>query len=364
MTTSSKKFLKGLVLLMKNTRKLFVLSGEPQMVCAVLKHLDFKGATRFEGTPTAEQIRMVFNNNKSVICSNIPNEFRPNAINIIVGNSNSINIDTAGCYFIDIDGDIISQFEEIANKNNADIGDHRKNSSGLNGAPSIKDCAYCGYISNNFYDNKHHINRAIYKSENFFVMPTLGEFITGYLLIIPNEHIMSNAELSATLQKEFFFVLDDILYILELTYHTPYFLIWENGTGNSGKGKAKDSVVHSHVHVAPSKLTASKIEKLSHFNFTRISKDELSLYGNHSYLLIRDTENCWFINSNPELYIPRQYVRQLLAEEHGIEGEAWNWRTHPFSELILQTLEDIESALKSHWDELPERIQKNTRFLF
>ena len=347
---------------MKDTRKLFVLNGTSDAISVVLEQLDFKGTTRFDGEVSTEQIRTVFNNNKSVICSSIPEEFRTNAVNIIVTDSNSINLDTTDSYFIDIDGDIISQFEEIANKNNADIGDHRRNSSGLNGAPSIQDCRYCKYISNNFYDASGNMNQAVYKSENFFVLPTLGEFITGYLLIIPNEHIMSNAELNPILQEEFYSVLEDVLSILELTYHSPHFLIWENGTGNSGKGKAKDSVVHSHVHVAPSNLTASKIEELSQFNFTKISKDQLSLYGNHSYLLIRETENCWFINDNPELYIPRQYVRQLLAEEHGIHGEAWNWRTHPFNELIQQTLEDIKSALKAHWDELPERIKKNTQF--
>lgn len=348
---------------MKNTRKLFVLTGNPKMISDVLKQLDFKGVTRFDGNVTTEQILQVFNNNKSVISFNIPDEFKTNAIYIIVGNSNSIDTDTSTS-FIDIDGDIIAQFEEIADKNNADIGDHRRNSSGLNGVPSMQDCEYCEYIKNHFYDTKRNMNRAIYKSENFFVMPTLGEFITGYLLIVPDEHVMSNAELNPTLQKEFFSVLEDILYILKLTYHTPNFLVWENGTGNSGKGKAKNSVVHSHVHVAPSELTASKIEELSQFNFAKISKDDLSSYGNHSYLLIKDTENCWFINDESELYIPRQYIRKLLAEEYGISGDVWNWRIHPFTDLMRQTIEDITLSLKFHWNELPERIKKNTSFLF
>ena len=347
---------------MKKTRNLFVLIGIPEIKSIVLEQLDFKGITRFSTKVSSEQISKEFANNKSIICFDAPDEFEKSAIKIVVGDPKRITSDS---YFIDIVGDVISQFQEIADKTNSDIGDHKKDCSGQNGIPTVDDCAYCNCIKNNFYDYKLDMNRVIYKSENFFVMPTLGEFILGYLLIIPIEHAMSNAELSTSLQEEFLTVLNDISYILRLTYQTSDFLVWENGTGNSGKGKAKTSVVHSHVHIAPSKLTASKIKEISQFDFDEISYNELSLYGNRSYLLIREKENNWFINSNPEVYIPRQYVRQLLAQEYKITGDAWNWRTNPFPELMIKTIDDISFTLKSHWNKLPERIKQNTKsFLF
>ena len=347
---------------MKKTRNLFVLIGIPAIKSIVLEQLDFKGITRFSTKVSSEQISKEFANNKSIIRFDVPNEFKTSAIKIVVGDPKRITSDS---YFIDIVGDVISQFQEIADKTNSDIGDHKKDCSGENGIPSIEDCAYCKCIKNDFYDYMLGRSRVIYKSENFFVMPTLGEFLLGYLLIIPIEHVMSNAELSPSLQEEFLTVLDDISYILKLTYQSSDFLVWENGTGNSGKGKAKTSVVHSHVHIAPSKLTASKIKEISQFDFDEISYNELSLYQNRSYLLIKENENSWFINSNPEVYIPRQYVRQLLAQEYKITGDSWNWRTNPFPELMIKTVDDISFTLKSHWNELPERIKQNTKsFLF
>ena len=97
----------------------------------------------------------------------------------------------------------------------------------------------CLFGTHDIFDKKINMSRIVYQSDNFFVIPTLGQFINGYLLIIPISHIMSNAELDSSLREEFLTVLDDITYILELTYHTSNFLVWENGTGNSGIGKVK-----------------------------------------------------------------------------------------------------------------------------
>ena len=192
-------------------------------------------------------------------------------------------------------------------------------------------------------------------------MPTIGQFILGYLLIIPYNHIMSNAELTQAEMQEFLQVLEDVEYILRLTYNKSNFLVWENGTGNSGKGKAKDSIVHAHTHVAPSVLTADKIEAYSKFPLKEISTKEISQYNKHSYLLIKDVGNSWRINNNPDVYIPRQYIRQLLANEYNIPGECWNWRTYPFSDIMMQTYHNISTALKDNWEYLPDRIKNATK---
>ena len=103
--------------------------------------------------------------------------------------------------------------------------DHKSNSSGLLERPTIKDCAYCNEIPKE--------RRVFYKNDNFYVFPTYGEFIKGYLLIVPKEHVMSNAELSTEKRQEFLTVLEDISYILTLTYGAKDFLVWENGTGEN-----------------------------------------------------------------------------------------------------------------------------------
>ena len=341
---------------MKRTRNLFVLDGNFSNIKNIVGVLQFKGITIL--TPescTKQTIWEVFKNNKSVLtysCT-VPNYFKDIAIYIVIedntvsndANINHININSS---------DIIHDFQVIADKYNCDIGDHISNSSGLNGAPTVEDCVYCKNFSSRS-------PRIVYESSNFLVVPTVGEFITGYLLIIPKRHTMSLAEFTKSELLEFLQVLDDVCYILHLTYNTSDFLIFENGTGKSGKGKAKDSIVHAHVHVARSRLTVNKIKEISGFHFNNIKYDEIPQFTNHSYLLIRDSDDSWAISSNPNLYIPRQYIRQLLAEEHGIMGEQWNWRKYPFYELITKTMKEISTALDNNSVYLPRRIAERTK---
>ena len=341
---------------MKKTRNLFVLTGCTQDVNTALKQIEFKGVTVLnDNNVSLRNIAEVFANNKSVVCTFCPlfPATTPIMINVVSNNSSTY---AENCIDITL-GDIAGQFKNIADKHNCDIGDHKSNSSGLTDAPTKTDCAYCRYL-------RHESNRperTIYSSEHFFVMTTVGEFIPGYWLIIPYEHVMSNAEVDFSTQQELLTVIEDISYLLDLTYGNSTYLVWENGTGNSGRGKAKDSVVHAHTHIAPSTLTAEKIEELSGFHFEKISTEELSKYNLHSYLLVKDTANMWRISNNPAVYIPRQYVRQLLAEEYGIPGEQWNWREYPFEEQMMQSYYDMADAIRKNWDNLPDRIQANTR---
>ena len=342
---------------MKKTRNLFVLNGCEQDVHTVLEHIKFKGVTvLYDDHVTQETISEVFANNKSAVCMYCPTDFATTPIMINVVNDN-LSTYAENCINVK-HRDIANQFQNIADKHNCDIGDHKSNSSGLTNAPSTKSCVYCRFLH---MENKLPENRIIYSSEHFFVMATVGEFITGYWLIIPYEHVMSNAELDFSPQQELLEVIEDMCYLLHLTYGHSNCLVWENGTGNSGRGKAKDSIVHAHTHLAPSNLTAEKIEELSGFHFEKISTKELSKYNLHSYLLIKDTANTWRISSNPEVYIPRQYVRQLLADEHGIPGEQWNWREYPFKELMMQTYNDTADAIRKNWVHLSDRIKERTK---
>lgn len=188
-------------------------------------------------------------------------------------------------------------------------------------------------------------------------MPGLGQFLNGYFLIIPFKHIMSSAELETPeLLSELLQVIEDIKYILKITYGTNNILVWENGTGNGGYGKAKDSIVHAHIHLVPSSLSPQAIKKISGFSFKKITSNELMDFGERSYLLLKG-DNSWFINDDPELYIPRQYIRQLLADEHQLKDGVWNWREYMFTDKIIETMRDVNNALKANWETLPNRIK-------
>lgn len=342
---------------MKTTRQIFALTGKQEDVQQALKAIKFKGVRVFtEPNISSSDILSTYLDNKSVVCQDccsIYGEY-PILINVVYSNESERELCSRNCINISNLATVEKQFIKIASQNLCDIGDPKSNSSGLNGAPKVSECNYCNY----YYKGIDKIGqKIIYESEQFIVLATLGEFIHGYPIIIPKQHVMSCAEFDKETMNEFIEVLEDVLFILSKTYNTKKFLVWENGTGNGGKGKAKDSVVHSHVHIAPSNLTANEIELIAGFPLKKISTEEISEYTLHSYLMIKDGKN-WRINDEPSVYIPRQFIRQLIAKEHNIEGDIWNWRTHPFINKMHETYEQIMLAMHNNWDSLPKRIKQ------
>ena len=356
---------------MRKTRNLFLICGARDRVVFVLEKLTFKGLVTMPmgSTVSVALLKEVFSKNKSVACyagdfvdmfTDEAKEFEKDKYVLYVSGNKPYGY--GGIIHLDSEEPIEKQFERIVLEYGCNIGDHKSNiSSGGNDGPTAADCAYCRYLNGDTGGN----NRMIYKSESFFVLATVGQFVTGYLLIIPKKHIMSNAELSPEEVKEFKDVLDDIEYILRLTYGCGMILVWENGSGRSGKAKAKDSVVHSHVHVVASELTAEEVEEKSKLGFKDITLEELFKYADVSYLLIRSEKDhsIWKICPSDDVFIPRQWIRNEVAEKMGINDETWNWRLYPFEENMELTVEQIKEALLKNWKTVPERVKRNVRCL-
>ncbi|MCI8272920.1 MAG: hypothetical protein HFJ55_02425 [Clostridia bacterium] len=341
---------------MKKTRNIFVLTGHAYDIQHALGEIQFKGTVVLKNEHVSERaISEEFLHNKSVVCGIIPpNNFTPTCVIGIINEKSTPSKE----FTINIaNGDIAAQFEQIANKCNCDIGDHKTNDSGYNVLQQISHCNYCQYLAGK---NKYR-QFTLYSSEHFFVYADIGQFVPGYLLVVPFQHVTSTAMLAPSVQAEMLTIIEDIRYILHVTYGYEKLLVWENGTGDSGKGKAKDSLVHAHVHIAPSNMTAETIRKKSGFIFRKASTQDLSKYAQNSYLLIQQEGNNWLISDSSKTYIPRQYIRQLLADEYHIPGERWNWRKYQFYDEMQTTSKDIIQTLKANWKSLPYRIKERTQ---
>ena len=74
-----------------------------------------------------------------------------------------------------------------------------------------------------------------------------------------------------------------------------------------------------------------------------------------------DYDGSWHISNDTNLYIPRQYVRQLIALEHNINGDLWNWREFPFWDNVAKTGNSFIDFVKINYEMLSPRIQKATQ---
>ena len=325
---------------MKETRRVFSVSGSESVVRTVLENLvGFKAVTVLFSCEAAwDSLSKVFRNNKSIVCTTdapfLPNFF-PSSLDVIeIFATDSSRTIFGADNIININDNIIRQFIEIAERYNVDIGDHVSNSADASAKNSVKsDCLFCRLLEG----NPLHEQASLYESDNFLVIPGSGAFLDGYIMILPKAHVMSCAELNDNQRLEMLEVIEDVKFILKSIYHMDI-LVWENGSGSGGKGKPSTSIVHAHIHACPSQFNVLE---------TTYAKG----IPVHPISLSNDTN----------LYIPRQYVRQLIALEHNINGDLWNWREFPFWDNVAKTGNSFIDFVKINYEMLSPRIQKATQ---
>lgn len=349
---------------MKETRQIFILTGSPQNVSKALDEVSFKGAEAVKSDCSAEQMNEILHHNKSVFCSSDTAcvkqmDKAPIYIEVVDSDSaqGSTQDDSINCINVSKDN-IAQQIHEIADKLNCDIGDHKTNNSDANNKFDCDSCCYCKILRGISKYNQS----PIYMSKHFFLMPTLGEFTHEYLLVIPIRHVMSIAALTDEECKDFVDVLEDAHELLRMTYGCEHFFDTENGTGHSGFGKAKDSVVHAHLHTVGVDITAKQVMEKYGMPLKRINIDELSKYGEDSYWLINgENLNSWYVFCDDEYYIPRQFNRQIMGDYLELPAGQWNWREYLFTENMHESSKRIIQCLKDNWDSVPERIKQRTQ---
>ena len=269
---------------------------------------------------------------------------------IIVNLSSSTDMDkmTLGQHHI------LEDFPRLMESKGVDVGDHVSQDSTSSEAVN-HDCLLCK-IANRTNEKPEHI---LYENDNFYVVPGLGAFFDGYVMIVPKAHVMSVAELSEEQFKEFLRVLSDWRFILESVYNKKIF-VFECGSGKGGGGKHATSIVHSHVHMAPTDMPVLSYVQKSGLHPALIEPSDLLSYGEHPYMLYIDQDDNWFITSDPKTYFPRQHPRQILADYMGLAPGEYNWRLHPLREKMDVIAEEIVSFLKENFESLPAWIQEST----
>ncbi len=186
----------------------------------------------------------------------------------------------------------------------------------------------------------------IYESPNFFVTSEFGALLPGFLMIVPKKHdYFSVAQFPDELFPEYQEVCDDVEELLLGAFKTSPILFFEHGSGPSGWTSHKKSIVHAHTHVVPGfiKIEDKYIEMVQARECNNITEAKDVHYfayqeGSHGQLYLAD---------NPDVYVQRQYPRQIIAEKLGLTPGQYNWRRYEFRENTHMTLYRIFRYLVS-----------------
>ncbi len=210
------------------------------------------------------------------------------------------------------------------------------------------------WVYNKTVENE--VDVIIMETSHFFVVPELGSIRKGYLMICPKEHILSMAELPDGYFAEYYQIERDIEFILKSTYGFDQPVsFFEHGSDPNGKSSHKRSVVHAHTHLCWGFELSQKYMDMVQMQW---HKDLREARGGKYFSYRKNADGELFFVNDPNVYVQRQFPRQVMAEELGLAPGQYNWRHESFSENVTATLYRIHKFLFENFDSLPEHIQR------
>jgi len=357
---------------MRNTQKSIVVTGnDSKQVQKVLDILDHFEATTSLHYFNRDEVSQIHRNNKNAafcLPFDMVEDLSSGTIIINVGENDPDRVFFDNVVIVDNNDDesIRDQLKHISDKYNLDLGDYIEEHGLVKKNHGTDDCLLCKL----YRDGTRHrtvfgprdprevkkislMNTVLYESDNFYVVPAKGALVEGYVMIVPKGHYLSFAALSPELLMEAREVLKDIKSIFG-TIFGDQFVVFEHGTGAQGS-KHEKSIVHAHLHVVPIHMTMESKTRNS-YHLIPIDMRNLSTYSKVPYLLYADSETSWCISADPDVYIPRQCVRQLIGDQLGLEGSLWNWRNHNFMSKIEATVNRYYDFLRKNYFCLPQSL--------
>ncbi len=204
----------------------------------------------------------------------------------------------------------------------------------------IGHCDLCNEFSgaaenafNRIYEGRPE-NRVLFRSNDFAVIPSLGQIVEGYLLLLPIEHFKALGDLPDPFVDELAQICQLAGKVLRNEYGS--FILFEHGTRSEGVGGC--GIYHAHLHAVPLGHVPDPVDalkknfpcaELTHLN--QVSKESAGL---PSYLFYQDSVGRRYLFDTGPL--PSQYMRKILADALG--EQHWNWRDAGREERLLATI--------------------------
>lgn len=259
----------------------------------------------------------------------------------------------------EIIGDI-EAFTDFCHNNGFECGEYR---TGVIYDTKEEPCIFCQMAKYKGFSNLEKYNQfvekpvdcIIYESPSFYVVPELGAMKQGFLMIVPKEHILSVAQFPEELMPEYFEVCKDVEEILLKAFNGKSVAFMEHGSGPSGKTSHKKSIVHAHTHVVVDFELKEKYQRMVQMKKCENISDASDV---HYFSYQQSTDGQLMIAMNPEVYVQRQFPRQVMAEELGLAPDQYNWRWYEFDEITDATLFHLNKMLRR---EKSGRIFERTR---
>lgn len=275
--------------------------------------------------------------------------------------------DSGGTTCIEVEKDYFSNlttedFIDLCHSNGFECGEYK---TGKVYNTAEERCILCELanhqgITSTLAKYNEHVEREvdciIYESPRFYVVPELGSLVQGFFMIIPKEHYLSVAQFPDGIIAEYHQVCCDVQAILRGTFNSSkYVVFFEHGSGPSGFTSHKKSIVHAHTHV----VVDFRLEQRYLDTVQMEPIEDIKIAKNVHYFSYQENyDGQLYISMNPDVYVQRQYPRQVMAEMLNLAPGQYNWRNVSFAENIKASLYRVYKYLKN--DVVSSRIKERT----
>lgn len=210
------------------------------------------------------------------------------------------------------------------------------------------DCPFCAELENDergifttMMGNRL-LSRILYEDEHFLVMPPLGEFMEGGLLLLTREHILSLAHLPPSQFDHLERLLKVIQRVLVKRWGVPP-LIFEHGPAPE-ESKGVCCVDHAHLNIFPAPVSVHHhLAERMHFALADLSGLAKLRRAEFGYLFVQ--ENDGTRRAYDGRNVPTQLVRRIITSQLGLP-ERWHWRDYLGKEELVATYRALQGQIK------------------
>jgi diadenosine tetraphosphate (Ap4A) HIT family hydrolase len=185
-------------------------------------------------------------------------------------------------------------------------------------------------------------SRIIYEDEHFVLMPPLGQFIEGGLLLLARSHLLSLACLPPDQLAHLERLLEAISRALVARWGVPP-LVFEHGPAPE-RTKGVCCVDHAHFNVFPARVHLHP-HLAQRMNLPLRALPELARLrrAEFGYLFVQENDGSRRVYDG--FNAPTQLVRRVLATQLGL-AERWHWQDYPGIAELLATYHALEGQIR------------------
>ncbi len=185
-------------------------------------------------------------------------------------------------------------------------------------------------------------SRVVYEDEHFVVMPPLGEFMEGGLLLLTREHILS----MACLPPERFEHLERLLQAVQralVKCRGVAPLVFEHGPARDWS-KGVCCVDHAHLNIFPAPVQVhSHLAGRMSLRLDSLSEMAKLSRAEFGYLFVQQNDGARRAYDGRD--VPTQMVRRIITSQLGL-AERWHWRDYPGHDELIATYNALKDQIR------------------